>query len=115
LYQAFRDAPHSRCLAVASLIAFRLTIRMKNLRILRSPLSSRKWRRTVQTHVTPAPSNADFLYEQGTLVAGLRLLGLGSSIDPTAGDCRLQAKGKCGKCGLFSTFARFCIFAFCLP
>lgn len=36
LYQAFRDAPHSLCLAVASLIAFRLTIRMKNLRILRS-------------------------------------------------------------------------------
>src|SRR2546421_1914119 len=36
LYQAFRDAPHSLCLAVASLIAFRLTIRMTNLRILRS-------------------------------------------------------------------------------
>jgi len=36
LYQAFRDAPHSVCLAVASLIAFRLTIRMNNLRILRS-------------------------------------------------------------------------------
>src|SRR5882724_3691059 len=36
LYQALRDAPHSLCLAVASLIAFRLTIRMTNLRILRS-------------------------------------------------------------------------------
>jgi hypothetical protein len=36
LHQAFRDAVHSPCLAVASLIAFRLTIRMKNLRILRS-------------------------------------------------------------------------------
>src|SRR5882762_1450936 len=36
LYQAFRDAPHSLCLAVASLIAFRLTIRITNLRILRS-------------------------------------------------------------------------------
>src|SRR5437762_6595547 len=36
LYQAFRDAPHSVCLAVASLIDFRLTIRMNNLRILRS-------------------------------------------------------------------------------
>src|SRR5438309_6112016 len=36
LHQAFRDAPHSLCLAVASLIAFRLTIRMTNLRILRS-------------------------------------------------------------------------------
>src|SRR6266699_4076225 len=36
LYQAFKDAPHSLCLAVASLIAFRLTIRMTNLRILRS-------------------------------------------------------------------------------
>src|SRR5260370_3755256 len=35
LYQPFRDAPHSLCLAVASLIAFRLTIRMTNLRILR--------------------------------------------------------------------------------
>src|SRR6266567_6683550 len=36
LYHAFRDAPHSLCLAVASLIAFRLTIRITNLRILRS-------------------------------------------------------------------------------
>src|SRR5260370_40685527 len=36
LYQALRDAPHSLCLAVASRIAFRLTIRIKNLRILRS-------------------------------------------------------------------------------
>jgi hypothetical protein len=36
LYQALRDAPHSLCLAVASLIAFRLTIRMTDLRILRS-------------------------------------------------------------------------------
>src|SRR5712692_245247 len=36
LYQAFRDAPHSLCLAVASRIAFRLTIRITNLRILRS-------------------------------------------------------------------------------
>src|SRR6201981_2703439 len=36
LFQAFRDEPHSLCLAVASLIAFRLTIRMTNLRILRS-------------------------------------------------------------------------------
>src|SRR5256886_17250956 len=36
LYQAFRDAPHSLCLAVASLIAFRLPIRMPILRILRS-------------------------------------------------------------------------------
>src|SRR5438552_3309164 len=35
-YQAFRDAPHWLCLAVASLIAFRLTIRITNLRILRS-------------------------------------------------------------------------------
>src|SRR6266478_1972326 len=35
LYHAFRDAPHSRCLAVACLIAFRLTISMENLRILR--------------------------------------------------------------------------------
>src|SRR6516225_5644029 len=36
LYHAFRDAPHSLCLAVASRIAFRLTIRIKNLLILRS-------------------------------------------------------------------------------
>src|SRR5207249_11391703 len=36
LYQAFRDAPHSLCLAVAPLIAFRLAIRITNLRILRS-------------------------------------------------------------------------------
>src|ERR1700736_4732698 len=36
LYQAFRDAPHSLCLAVASLTPFRLTIRITNLRILRS-------------------------------------------------------------------------------
>src|SRR6516164_5515439 len=36
LYQAFRDAPHSLCFSVASLIAFRLMIRMNYLRILRS-------------------------------------------------------------------------------
>src|ERR1700687_1162598 len=36
LYQAFSDAPHSLCWAVASRIAFRLTIRMTNLRNLRS-------------------------------------------------------------------------------
>src|SRR5437660_12485915 len=36
LNHALRDAPHSPCLAVASLIAFRLTTRMKNLRIMRS-------------------------------------------------------------------------------
>src|SRR5271167_234334 len=36
LYHALRDAPHSLCLAVASRIAFRLTIRMRNLRNLRS-------------------------------------------------------------------------------
>jgi molybdopterin-binding protein len=36
LYQAFRDAPHSPCPAVSSLIAFRLTIRIENLRIVRS-------------------------------------------------------------------------------
>jgi hypothetical protein len=36
LYQAFRDVLHSLCLAAASRIAFRLTIRMKNLRIMRS-------------------------------------------------------------------------------
>src|SRR5712675_32677 len=37
LYQEFREAPHSACLAVASRIAFRLTIRIQNLRIMRSP------------------------------------------------------------------------------
>jgi hypothetical protein len=36
LYHAFSDAPHSPCLAIASRIAFRLTIRMQNLRIMRS-------------------------------------------------------------------------------
>src|SRR5437016_7802764 len=36
LNHAFGDAPHSPCSAVASLIALRLTIRMKNLRIMRS-------------------------------------------------------------------------------
>src|SRR5712691_2107121 len=37
LYHAFKDAPHSLCLAVASPIAFRLTIRINHdLRILRS-------------------------------------------------------------------------------
>src|SRR5713226_3271713 len=36
LYQAFREALHSPCLAAASRIAFRLTIRMRNLRIMRS-------------------------------------------------------------------------------
>src|SRR5947208_15949473 len=36
LYQAFRDALHSLCLAAASRSAFRLTIRMANLRLLRS-------------------------------------------------------------------------------
>lgn len=36
LYQAFRDASHSPCSAVASRMAFRLTTRMWNLRILRS-------------------------------------------------------------------------------
>jgi hypothetical protein len=36
LYQAFRDAPHSLCLAAASRIAFRLTTRISNLRKLRS-------------------------------------------------------------------------------
>src|SRR6266550_501535 len=36
LYQAFRDALHSLCLAVASLSVFRLTTRMNDLRILRS-------------------------------------------------------------------------------
>src|SRR6266404_1841814 len=36
LYQAFRDALHSPCLAAASRIAFRLTIRMTNLRNMRS-------------------------------------------------------------------------------
>src|ERR1700682_2822933 len=36
LYQALRDAPHSLCRTVASRIAFRLTIRMTNLRNLRS-------------------------------------------------------------------------------
>src|SRR6266852_459299 len=35
LYQAFRDALHSLCLAAASRIAFRRTIRMTNLRIMR--------------------------------------------------------------------------------
>ena len=36
LYQAFSDAPHSLCWAVASRIAFRLTIRINHLRNLRS-------------------------------------------------------------------------------
>src|SRR5271170_797741 len=36
LYHAFRDAPHSLCLAAASRIVLRLTIRMRNLRITRS-------------------------------------------------------------------------------
>src|SRR6267142_230983 len=36
LYQAFRDALHSPCLAAASRIALRLTIRMTNLRNMRS-------------------------------------------------------------------------------
>src|SRR5262247_3346960 len=36
LYQAFSDAPHSLCFLVASLITFRLMIRMNYLRILRS-------------------------------------------------------------------------------
>src|SRR5438094_8503085 len=43
LYHAFREAPHSLCLAAASLIVFRLTIRIKDLRILRSQLSSGKF------------------------------------------------------------------------
>src|SRR6266852_9630844 len=36
LYQALREALHSPCLAAASRIAFRLTTRMRNLRIMRS-------------------------------------------------------------------------------
>jgi hypothetical protein len=36
LVHAFSDAPHSPRLALASLIAFRLTMHMKNLRIVRS-------------------------------------------------------------------------------
>src|SRR6266480_1406972 len=59
LYQAFRDAPHSLCLAVASLIAFRLTIRMTNLLILRSLSQTEKrhfiWRIAVN-HEKQAPS-----------------------------------------------------------
>ena len=59
LYQAFRDAPHSLCLAVAPLSAFRLTIRMTNLLILRSVSQAEKrhfiWRIAVN-HEKQAPS-----------------------------------------------------------
>src|SRR5580704_12601827 len=41
LYQAFRDALHSPCLAAASRIAFRLTIRITNLRNMRSYCQSK--------------------------------------------------------------------------
>src|SRR5438132_8235015 len=40
LYHAFREALHSLCLAAASRIALRLTIRMRNLRIMRSRCQS---------------------------------------------------------------------------
>src|SRR2546428_2491417 len=40
LYQAFREALHSPCLAAASRIALRLTTRMRNLRIMRSQRQS---------------------------------------------------------------------------
>src|SRR4029077_8759947 len=43
LYQAFRDAPHSLCLATASRMALRLTTRMTNLRILRSFCPVQNW------------------------------------------------------------------------
>src|SRR6266480_62232 len=59
LYQAFRDAPHSLCLAVAPLSASRLTIRMTNLLILRSLSQAEKrhfiWRIAVN-HEKQAPS-----------------------------------------------------------
>src|SRR6266699_1009704 len=62
LYQAFRDAPHSLCLAVAPLSAFRLTIRMTNLLILRSLSQAEKrhfiWRIAVN-HEKQAPSARD--------------------------------------------------------
>src|SRR5260370_1856018 len=40
LYQAFREALHPPCLADASRIAFRLTIGMRSLRIMRSRCQS---------------------------------------------------------------------------
>src|SRR5258708_26306497 len=49
LYQAFREALHSPCLVAPSRIAFRLTIPMRNLRIMRS---------RCQDHPPPWPSSS---------------------------------------------------------
>src|SRR3989440_5159736 len=70
LHQAFRDAPHSLCLAVASLIAFRLTIRMTNLRILRSLSQAENhvpfggWR-SIMRSKRPPYSEMEFLLFRG--------------------------------------------------
>src|SRR5271154_3273319 len=56
LYQALRDASHSLCLAAASLRAFRLTTRMRNLRIVRSwsrgENAGSGWQATIATEET---------------------------------------------------------------
>src|SRR5690242_6097634 len=66
LYQAFRDALHSRCSAAASRIAFRLTTRMTNLRIMRS------WR---QPEISISPRNSAPTGQAGRGKKGAELAG----------------------------------------
>ena len=60
LYQAFRDAHHSLCLAVASLIAFRLTIRMDKSSHFAKFMSSKSH----QAHQLAAVTDGPFALER---------------------------------------------------
>src|SRR5690348_3236451 len=77
LYHAFSDALHSLCFADASRIAFRLTIRMKNLRILRSRCQRH------QRPPPPPPSFALFAFRPILRDRTKRAILLGGNTHPT--------------------------------